>query len=409
MTTENIENPSLSTLPIELIYHILNNLDVHTILFSFGNVCKRFRSIMHSYNQYKLNFQSVSKPYFHSICNLIRPENVISLTLSNGNQTPNQISLFLSLFQFEQFSRLRSITLIDIDEEDFNTIFQCNNIIQSLSFNFAGNFVHDLKTLPNLSSVISNVNLRCLSFTLFSRKMECLSWPNPCFLQSLKFSNFITFKQFSTILSCSLQLKKLVIQDCRINDIYDIDLSISYPQLISLTFEDSELNMKEFQKLLSLTPSLEHLHIIGGTDLFNGLSWEQFIQKSLIRLEKFDFAFCGNAELTSEDTINVESLINSFRTPFWIEKKRWFVIYYYFKGSSNYSLYSLPICKSRVKFYPNQDKISCSTYPNFSYDPSMTDNVQEMQLNLTNLMSNYDPTRQVFKYIEINLSSSLFF
>ncbi|CAF3779503.1 unnamed protein product [Rotaria sp. Silwood1] len=386
----NINIPSLSTLPVELIYRILNMLDNETILFSFGNVCKRFRSIIHTYNQYKLNFQSVSKPYFHSICSLIHPENIISLTLSNDNQTPNQIKLFLLFFQIQQFICLRSLTLIDIDENDFHNIFQFKNILVSLSFTFRYNVLQNSETLPLISSIISNNNLRHLDFCLSSSNIDDLVWPNQCLLQSLVLSNYINFKQFSTILSYSLQLKKFVLQDCIMPDITDNDSLISYPQLISLTFDDSELNMNECQLILSLTPSLEHFHIVGGTNLNNGLCWEQFIQKKLLKLTKFEFAFCGDTNVIFKDSIQVESLISSFRTPFWINNKHWFVVCYYFKESAKYSLYSLPICKSKVRYYPHKDKISCSTYSNFYNDVSMTDNVHEMQLNLTDLMAHHD-------------------
>ncbi|CAF1200220.1 unnamed protein product [Rotaria sordida] len=386
----NINIPSLFTLPVELIYRILNNLDNQTILFSFGNVCKRFQSIINTYNQYKLNFQSVSKSCFHSICYLIHPENIISLTLSNDNKTPNQIKCFFSFFQIQQFTCLRSLTLIEIDENDFHNIFPFKNILISLSFTFRNSILQNSKTLQLISSIISNNNLRHLDFFLSSSKIDDLIWPNQCLLQSLVLSNRINFIQFSTILSYSLQLKKFVLQDCIIEDLTDIDSLISYPQLISLTFDDSELNVNECQLILSLTPSLEYLHIVGGTNLSNGFCWEKFIQKKLLKLNKFEFAFCGTTDVRVEDSINVESLITSFRTPFWIDNKHWFVVCYYFKDSANYSIYSLPICKSKVRFYPHEDKITCSTYSNFYNDVSMTDNVREMQLNLTDLMARHN-------------------
>jgi len=174
-----------------------------------------------------------------------------------------------------------------------------------------------------------------------------------------------------------------------------------YSQLISLTLEDSELHMDECEIVLSLTPSLEHLHIVGGTNLFDGFHWEKFIQTKLKKLNQFEFAFCGDTKFILEDSSDIESLITSFRTPFWIENKHWFVVCYYFKDSTNYSLYSLPICKSNVRLYPHKNKISCSTYPNFSNDIKLTDNVHEMQLNLTNLMDEHDGTEKVsYNYSE---------
>ncbi len=397
----NVYTPTLYTLPIELIYRILDVLDNDTILFSFGYVCKRFYSIIHTYSQYKFNFQSISNSYFYSVCHLIHPENIISLTLSNDNRTPDQIKCFLSFFQIEQFIRLRSLKLIEIDENDFHTFFQCKNILSSLSFTYRNNAIHNPQTLPLISSIISNTNLRHLHFALSSNKINDLSWPNPCLLQSLVISNSISFKQLCKILSYSLQLKTIVLHDCLVGDIYDIDCSMPYSQLISLTLEDSELHMDECEIVLSLTPSLEHLHIVGGTNLFDGFHWEQFIQRKLKKLNQFEFAFCGDTNLILDDSNDIESLITSFRTPFWIENKHWFVVCYYFKDSTNYSLYSLPICKSNVRLYPHKNKISCSTYSNFSNDITLTDNVHDMQLNLTNLMDEHDGTEKVsYNYLE---------
>jgi hypothetical protein len=393
----SMNTPALYTLPTELLHRILDVLNNETIL-SFGYVCKRFRTIINTYNRYNLNFQSISKPYFHAICHLIHPGNIISLTLSNDNKTPDQIKYFLSFFQLEQFIRLRSLTLIQIEENQFNTIFQSKTIISSLhslSITFRNNRVNDLKIVHLLSSIISNTNLQHLDFALSSNKIDQLSWPDQCLLQSLIISTRITFKQFSTILSHSLQLKKLVLQDCTIQDCVNNESLISYPQLISLVFEDSELDMYRCEFILSLVPSLEHLQIVGGTNLSDGSRWEQFIQKKLLKLNKFQFAFCGSADVLFENSNDVESLIISFRTPFWLVVKQWFVVCYYFKDSSNYSLYSLPICKSNVRLYPQKDKISCSTYGNWNTDVTMMDDVHQIQLNLTSLMASQNDDEQV--------------
>ncbi|CAF3410965.1 unnamed protein product [Rotaria socialis] len=391
MTASNVNIAPLSSLPVELIFRILSFADNKTIIFSFGNVCKRFRSIINSYNQYDIDFRSVSKPYFDAICHFITPENIISLTLSNNNRTTNQISLFLSLVPFEKCIRLRSLTLVDIDENDFHTIFQLKNMIVSLSFTFRKkNSIQNPKTLPLIYTIISNENLQHLDFGLSWNRMEALPWPNQCRLESLILSSRISFKKFSSILSHCSKLKRLLLQDCVMEDLTEIDRSTTYPQLTSLAFDDSELHMDEFELLLSLTPSLQHLHIVGETDLFDGACWEKFIQKHLKNLNRFEFAFCGNTDYEFNNPTDVESLITSYRTPFWIENKHWFVICYYFKKSASYSLYSLPICKTKVRFYPHEDKITCSTHSTLYNDASMTDNVHEMQLNLTNLMAHYD-------------------
>ena len=68
---------SLDTLPVELVYHILGDLDAETIFFSFRKVCKLFYTIVNTYNRYELDLSSISKIDFHRVCRVIRPENII--------------------------------------------------------------------------------------------------------------------------------------------------------------------------------------------------------------------------------------------------------------------------------------------------------------------------------------------
>ena len=111
---------SLNTLPVGILYRIFDNLDGQTILLSLRYVCKRLHTIADTYKWYQLDFSSISKQNFDFICRLIHPENVISLILSDDNETPGQIRLFLSLFHIDQFIRLHSLTLIRVDESDLN-------------------------------------------------------------------------------------------------------------------------------------------------------------------------------------------------------------------------------------------------------------------------------------------------
>lgn len=46
--------PNLSTLPVELVYRILDHLDVMTILWSMQNVCKRIDAIVGTYHPYQV-------------------------------------------------------------------------------------------------------------------------------------------------------------------------------------------------------------------------------------------------------------------------------------------------------------------------------------------------------------------
>ena len=108
-------NSSIEKLPVELFHRIFDNLDVETILFSIRPVCRLFQSVVKTYDRFILHFKLISKSNFNILCRLINPKNVISLTLSNDEETSDQIDLFISLVHLRQVTRLRSLTLLNVD------------------------------------------------------------------------------------------------------------------------------------------------------------------------------------------------------------------------------------------------------------------------------------------------------
>ncbi len=55
--------PSLLTLPVEMIYRILDNLDNKTIILSCRDVCERLNTIVDSYRRYQVIFDFIIKAY----------------------------------------------------------------------------------------------------------------------------------------------------------------------------------------------------------------------------------------------------------------------------------------------------------------------------------------------------------
>jgi hypothetical protein len=51
--------PPFLTLPVELVYRILDKLDELTILLSIYNVCEKLNIIINSYHQYRVNVSSM--------------------------------------------------------------------------------------------------------------------------------------------------------------------------------------------------------------------------------------------------------------------------------------------------------------------------------------------------------------
>ncbi len=88
----------LDQFPTEIFLIIFEYLWAHEILSSFHNMSVHLNKILSSYNNYLVNLESIRKSYFDLICRYIRPEQVLSLILSDKKETPNQSQLFQSFF-----------------------------------------------------------------------------------------------------------------------------------------------------------------------------------------------------------------------------------------------------------------------------------------------------------------------
>jgi hypothetical protein len=87
------------------------------------------------------------------------------------------------------------------------------------------------------------------------------------------------------------------------------------------------MSMNQMEQFLLNLPCLTHLtlDVIGSTDLADGHRW----QRLSVGLIIFNFKFKVIVN-------NIQQMLDSFRTPFWIQEKRWYVAYH------NGYLFSVP-------------------------------------------------------------------
>jgi hypothetical protein len=386
-----MSSSSLYTLPVELIYYLFEYLDLPTILFSFRYVCKRFQTIVNSYDRYKLDMRLISKIDFDHICRIISPDKVFSITLANDVNTPYQIRTFLSRFSFDQFSQLQSLTLNKIEEGNLFSVLmyisKCS--LTSLSINCSSwdTFSYTIRVL--LSSTIAKSKLEKLELNISYRDFDMISWPPlPITLKYLRLER-CTFQEYCMILRHTTNLRTLALTECQMynsdGSIYQLSDTMSSSKLISLSFGACFMRMKELLIFLSCTPTLNHMKLIIWTDssdsVINGDQWEEFIQQKLPLLNRFEFFF-DNLTYIDQTSLDIQSYIHSFQTPFWLEKHRWYVTCDYIKTLSIIRLYSLPICNSSFTYYTNSKKISCSTLITTENQMDLTHQVHEINLNL---------------------------
>jgi len=191
-------------------------------------------------------------------------------------------------------------------------------------------------------------------------------------------------------------------------NVVTLPIPILYEQLTSLILTDSRMSMIGLVSILSLTPVLTYLKIIGLPDSFatiaDGFRWEQFIETNLPLLNKFEFFFTNmyNVYYIPRD---IQLLITQFQTPFWLEKKHWFVTCDYIDYLNQIMLYTTPLCTTDFTYECQANKVSCSTSTIMNPNSVITDNVCAINLTLTKLMAGVAAAKVCLKCYSNRLGS----
>ncbi len=310
---------SLVTLPVEILYRILDHVDMHSILFSFRCVCKQFYTISNSYNRYELDTSSSSSSDIKRIARLIQPDRIISLVFHADSSGENKIDLFFRCFNSNEFVRLFSLTLIGVYHYKVNHILQvfagCARLV-SLSIYTGAN--QSKQATDIVLSAETKFKLRKLNLKNSDSFFVNLSSQHISTVEHITLEN-CTFSQYQLILSSLPHLKTLTMRDCIKTD-HDEMPSMSYPQLICLSINDCHLSINDIQSVISQVPSLAYLKLRSHRNhfdsAFNGSFWEKFIQTNLPSFIKFQFFFSYTMN-QNDVLIDMDSLIQTFRTSFW--------------------------------------------------------------------------------------------
>ncbi len=381
----------MDTLPVELFHRIFDNLDAKTILLSIRPVCQLFQSVFHSYDRFNLDMESISKPTFRLLCRLIKPESITSLSLYGWNKSLSQIDLFFSLVDSQTLTRLRSLTLLYMDDDQLDFILKRVNLTLITSFSFTASLSQKDTINTSISSLMSTYtfpNLRRLEYQFIFGLWTELSWPANCSIRYLVINDSIIIQHLSLILQSSPHLHTVIIKrsldKCNNYRFPTQSISTSFPQLMSLTIEKLEISIDELESFLSLTPSLTYLKLISKKPMHDGKRWEQIIQTNLPQLNRFEFYFDGCTTYCGQSASNPEEILASYRTPFWVEHKKWLV-----NGISHGSrstgthFYTTPICISHWTYQPGFKKLSTfNSRTTAENEPMIMNEFKSLTLNL---------------------------
>lgn len=348
---------SLVELPVEVVYRILDYIDIRSILRSFRYVCQRFYWITNSYNRYEFDLSSIAQVNMKLIARLILPENIIALSVSDGWHAQSIIDQFFRLFDKNQLSQLRSLTLTDIRCRDVIHILEVFAACPLISLSLTGSRRWSNENPIPLASALTQFKLCKLILKNVDSSIAHMSWKHISTLQYITLDN-CTLSQYQTILSSLPHLKAFMMRDCIIQDRNQTYLN-SYPQLLSLSIIDCHLSIDDIQFVIFQTPSLVHLQLASRRkefdSAFDGSFWNHFISLNLSSLATFQFFFSYTMSET-DVIIDVDSLLHSFQRLVW-----WNNItcdYNLHRRMTN--LYTMPILINKADYLPESMDISSS-------------------------------------------------
>ena len=399
------DSSCLLRLPVEILHHILDYIDVFTITLSLANVCEHLRAIVQSYNRYELDFSSICKSNFDRIVRLIEPETVLSLILSDENRTPGQIRLFFSSFEMSQFTRLVSLSLLGIAEHELTSMLSSDlpRTLRSLNITWRETHRPTPQTLELLSVVLIRLNLQQLQLNSDSYAMEEMPWPVQQTLQHLTLM-YITHEHLCLLLEQIPHLQTLVLSHCSMHQTKEnVDNTPLSTRLKSCALLESRMSMEELQSILYLIPSLTDLKLICSADSFetiaDGLLWEECLRKNLPRLARFEFFFT-NLFNVYYDARDIDLLISRFQSSFWLEEKHWLVTCDYIGYLNQVMLYTIPICTTDFTYECQANRISYSNATISDDQSSIANGVRTLNLTLTKLKFPAETSRVVHSTCE---------
>jgi hypothetical protein len=245
-------------------------------------------------------------------------------------------------------------------------------------------------TAALLSSNIATSNLRKLYLRTISRKIYEISSPNQCKLEKLTV-DCCTHRELCDILHHLPNLRAFSSNYYIMDATDQIILPSSLHLLTSLTLRSSSMVIDQLESLLSTTPSLTYLHIVSYFATFNFLQrlsqWEQFIRHKLPLLENFKF-HVNIVDYHYENVKDIEPIINAFRTPFWLEQKRWYITCKYINDEARSDILLYSPADSNIDFPDNfvPGILSYSTSTAKNDDITKTSSTWSARLNLAEMI-----------------------
>ncbi|UJR06749.1 hypothetical protein I4U23_011037 [Adineta vaga] len=350
-----MENSPLAALPPELIHRIFDYCDFRTILLYVRRVCKILYAMVDSYDRFAVTVAL----YANSTCTMksvslnLQSEKIISLTVydyKSYNPSGHDIRTksILSSFNSAQFTRLGSLSLKNTWDNHLECLLQSLSDAPLISLSITSYEKKYGVTWVMVLKAITRWNLQKLYMSFIDYLEEHASWPEQYSLEHLTIGR-CAYSKYLHILHQLPKLRTLVMQNSMINEkkipVTSFASTIS-SSLESVTIECYSLASKHLESLLLPIHSLCHLKLISTFDLFEPVFhrsyWEQLNCTQMSKIDRFEFFISFNNQNIDRKFIDFNSLIEAFRTPFWLDEKQWYVAWAYVPRSNEIWLYTVP-------------------------------------------------------------------
>jgi hypothetical protein len=326
---------SFELLPNEILLDLFDYFDGIDLFHAFYGLNFRFNYLLDKqYRAFRFDFKSRSKRQFDMICQQQLPkiaDRVISLNLSNDDDTPKQVDLFISYIpSIDQFIHLRSLSLsmLHVYTTIMKIIDQCHQLsgLIHLEFNscyFSHNRQYFQSIINNIWSLPKLIYCKIHMYAVRRLRFCMPTQISTSFKRLALIRCPLALDQIAELYQYTPNLKHLSITVKNFADDYQ---PILLPTLISLQISVSYINgISKIVLLLQNMPNLRCLDINIVSNIIDGYQWKYIITNYLPKLEKFQFRMNHTLDFVDARQEHVDRLIDSFRSSFWIDEHRWFV------------------------------------------------------------------------------------
>ncbi|CAF1268820.1 unnamed protein product [Rotaria sordida] len=394
-------------LPNEIFIDCFEYLNAPDLFRAFDGLNYRFQKLITNI-PLGLNFQHINKSMFDQFCDrmIANPgikSKIVSLKLSNDNDTCGEINSFLSLFSLNEFPNLQSLTLIEIERDEMERVALMLSSLSNLHYFHCHSFVYIIDTIVTVLPTLKEVRKLTLR-DFFTRPLSTLESTSIKYLTMYlcdedRINILFKFAPNLKYFNIELLRKRSDAVDQNYKGIYTPANSLIQFHLNAV----SGMNFDDIERLFKQTPKLKILALsidCPNIETINTDRWQNLILSVLPHLKVFKFDFQVN--LSGEEINGIHNKLEQFQNDFWIKQHRWYTAYEII-GDKVY-IFTIPYFKKKFTlpygtqlFYNNNTSIDKS---------KLFDNVKELTLCLSPILKYSDITFSNVESLQLTTTTS---